>query len=138
MHQFPRDIKAYRSLLASRFRWATWDALIEQNGLTIDRPARQPHPEYSTIIYPIDYGYVNDTVSSDGEPVDAFVGSAANGLVGLIATTDHRQHDREVKLLVDCAPTEVYTAHGFVNYDRTLLEGLLVLRAPMHTLWLAR
>lgn len=83
----------------------------------------------------MDYGYVNGTCATDGEPVDCFVGAASNGLVGLIVTTDYRKQDREVKLLVGCTPVDIYTAHGFINYDRTLLEGVLVLRQPMHTLW---
>jgi inorganic pyrophosphatase len=135
MHAFPRDSAAYRDLVAERFRWDAWDALIDARGITIDRPAREPHPEYPEIIYPLDYGYVPGTVGTDGEPVDAFVGTGPTGLVGAILTTDYRQQDREVKLLVNCTPPEIYTAHGFINYDRTLLEGLLVLRTPMHTLW---
>lgn len=103
--------------------------------MTIDRPAHTAHPSYPTIIYPLDYGYVNNTMASDDEPVDCFVGTADTGLVGLIATTDYRQRDREVKLLWNCSPPDIYMAHGFINYDRTLLEGLLVLRQAMHALW---
>lgn len=135
MHRFPRNSVPYRALVREAFRWETWDALIAARGITIDRPARKPHPEYPTILYPLDYGYVPGTVSTDGEPVDSFVGTGHTGLVGVILTTDHRQQDREAKLLVDCTPPEIYTAHGFINFDRTLLQGLLVLRQPMHTLW---
>jgi inorganic pyrophosphatase len=86
-------------------------------------------------VYPLDYGFVNDTLGTDGDPVDVFVGRGTTGLVGGILTTDVRQQDREMKLLYDCTPPEVYTAHGFINYDRTLLEGVLVLRRPLKTLW---
>ena len=135
MHRFPRHAAAYRELVADRFRWDVWEALVADRGITIDRPAREPHPEYPTILYPLDYGYVPGTESTDGEPIDGFVGTGDTGLVGAILTTDHRQEDREIKLLADCTPPEIYTAHGFINFDRTLLEGLLVLRQPMHTLW---
>jgi inorganic pyrophosphatase len=40
-----------------------------------------------------------------------------------------------VKLLVDCPPPDIYMAHGFINYDRTLLEGVIVLRTSMTALW---
>ena len=63
-----------------------------------------------------------------------FVGSAHNGLVGLLLTSDFRKGDREVKLLCDCTPEEIYLANGFINFDRTLMEGTLVLRHPLHTL----
>jgi inorganic pyrophosphatase len=126
-----------RALTQAHFNWTGWEALIQRRGITIDRPRHHPHPQYPGIIYPLDYGYVNGTLSTDGEAVDVFVGTADTGLVGAMLTTDYRQHDREVKLLYRCAPPEVYTAHGFINFDRRLLEGTLVLRRPMRALWAA-
>jgi len=126
---------AVRDLVADHLDWTGWEALIEQRGITIDRPRHYPHPRYPEIIYPLDYGYVNGTLGTDGQGLDVFVGTAAVGLVGAILTTDHRQHDREIKLLYRCAPAEIYTAHGFINFDRQRLEGLLVLRHSMHALW---
>ena len=131
----PLDLTALRPLVRTHFPWAAWDRCLAERGVTIDRPARTAHPDYPSVIYPLDYGFIPGTTSTDGEPVDVFVGSGDAGLVGLILTTDHRQGDREVKLLVDCTPPEVYTAHGFINYDRTLLEGVLVLRTSMPDLW---
>lgn len=118
-----------------QFDWAAWEATILANGITIDRPHRTAHPRFPAIIYPINYGYINGTESTDGEEVDVFVGSAQNGLVGLLITTDHRKGDREIKLLYNCTPEEIYLCHGFINFDRRLMEGQLLLRQPMHTLW---
>jgi inorganic pyrophosphatase len=131
----PLDLQALRPLVQAHLQWKAWALCIEQNGITIERPRTTAHPDYPSVIYPLDYGSVNDTLSTDGEPLDVFVGRGTTGLVGAILTTDHRQHDREIKLLYDCTPAEVYTAHGFINYDRTLLEGVLVLRHPMPALW---
>jgi hypothetical protein len=117
-----------------RFDWAEWEALIRANGIRVDRPRDSAHPRYPDIIYPLDYGYVNGTASSDGDEVDVFVGSARNGLVGLMVTSDFRKGDREVKLLYDCAPEEIYLANGFINFDRKLMEGSLILRRPMSDL----
>ena len=127
--------RAIQPLVADRFDWAGWEALIERHGLTIDRPYRSAHPDFPSIIYPLDYGYIHETVGTDGYEVDVFVGSAANGLVGLLWTKDHRRGDREAKLLYRCTPEEVYLANGFVNFDRRLMEGVLVLRQPMRELW---
>jgi inorganic pyrophosphatase len=132
---FTFDLHALRSLVRDHFPWSTWERCLDDRGVTIDRPTRTAHPDYPSVIYPLDYGYIPGTTSTDGEPVDVFVGNGDVGLVSLILTTDHRQGDREVKLLVDCTPPEVYMAHGFINYDRTLLEGVLVLRTSMSSLW---
>ncbi|HMB93171.1 MAG TPA: inorganic diphosphatase, partial [Rhodothermales bacterium] len=95
---------AFAELVAQHFDWADWEALIGEHGITIDRPYRSHHPHFADIIYPLDYGYVNHTMSSDGDEVDVFVGSAENGLVGLLLTTDHRKGDHEMKLLYHCTP----------------------------------
>jgi len=129
------DLRSLRSVVRARFPWSRWDRCVEQRGVTIDRPFGSAHPDFPSVVYPLNYGFVPGTVGTDGDAVDAFVGGAEQGLVGLLLTTDHRQGDREAKLLVDCTPSEIYTAHGFVNYDRSLLEGVLVLRHPMSTLW---
>ncbi len=131
----PHRLSTLAPLAAGRFDWEGWDALIARNGVTIDRPYRTRHPDFPEIIYPMDYGYVNGTTSTDGHEVDVFVGSAGGGLVGLILTQDHRRGDREAKLLYRCTPEEIYLALGFVNFDRAKMEGTLVLRRPMHTLW---
>jgi inorganic pyrophosphatase len=129
------DEAALRPVVRDHFRWTLWADCIDARGITIDRPAHSAHPTYSSVIYPIDYGFIPGTIGTDGDPVDVFVGTGALGLVGAILTTDHQRGDREMKLLLDCPPPEIYMAHGFINYDRALLEGVLVLRRPMPTLW---
>ncbi|MBQ6313868.1 inorganic diphosphatase [Candidatus Saccharibacteria bacterium] len=41
-------------------------------GVKIDRPLGPRHPKHG-FIYPINYGYVPDTVSGDGEELDCYV-----------------------------------------------------------------
>ena len=115
--------------------WHLWAALIRRNGYTIERPRQSRHPRFPEIVYPIDYGYVHGTVGHDGDEVDLFVGTAPTGLVAAMLTDDHRRGDREWKLLYDCSPEEVYLVNGFINYDRRLMEGILLMRRPMHELW---
>ena len=114
--------------------WLEWERLIRENGITIDRPRGSIHPVHSEIVYHIDYGYINETLSSDGEEVDVFVGSTEAGLVGAILTTDFRKKDREYKFLVNCSRSEVYLVNGFINFDQTLMSGQLVLMVQMNEL----
>lgn len=127
-------IDRVRDLAKRHVHWTWWEALIDERQITLDRPRGSRHPEHPTIIYPIDYGYVNGTRSTDGKGIDVFVGTASTGLVGTVITIDHRQHDAEFKLLYDCSPEEVYLVNGFLNFDRRLMEGVLVLRFDMPTL----
>jgi len=112
-----------------------WEALIKLKGVTIERTKHSEHPSYPDIIYPIDYGYVNGTFSSDGEEVDIFVGSGHNGLVAAIFTVDLRKKDRECKLIYNCSPEEVYLVNGFINFEPTLMHGRLLMRRPMMELY---
>lgn len=131
----PDHQRLLRDLVAQRFDWEGWERIIEQNGLTIDRPYRSRHPSFPDIVYPVDYGFVNGTMGADGQEVDVFTGSGQTGLAALLITTDFRKGDREVKLLHHCTPEQIYLVNGFINFDRTLMEGLLVMRRPMHELW---
>ena len=125
----------FQETVRSYFSWARWEHLIRENGISIDRPYFSTHPVWEDIIYPINYGYICNTTSSDGEEIDIFVGTAPVGLVGLHITQDYRKGDREVKLMYNCTPEEVYLIHGFVNYNPKRMDGILVMRNPMHVLW---
>lgn len=128
-------ISRLREFAAERIGWEAWELLIREKGISIDRPRGSRHPDHPDIIYPIDYGYVNETLGTDGHELDVFAGSAENGLLGAIVTRDHRKGDTEFKLIVDCTPEEIYLVNGFINFDTRLMEGILVLRRPMADLW---
>jgi inorganic pyrophosphatase len=38
----------------------------------VDRPINSKHPDFD-LVYSVNYGYVPDTVSSDGEELDAYI-----------------------------------------------------------------
>lgn len=124
------------ALLQERLDWPRWERVIDQRGVTIERPRGARHPDHASIIYPIDYGYVNGTLATDERELDVFVGTASTGLVGAIGAIDYRKGDTELKLIYNCGPTEVYLVNGFINFDRNLMEGVLLLRHPMERIWM--
>ena len=126
---------AYASLLKDHFPWQRWEALILQEKVYLDRPQHSAHPQYPDIIYPMNYGYICHTLSSDQEEVDVFVGSGKPHLVGLMVTLDVIRQMKEIKLLWRCIPPEIYMAYGFINFDRSRLKGWLILRYPMKKIW---
>ncbi|MNS93549.1 Inorganic pyrophosphatase [compost metagenome] len=115
--------------------WQGWERAIAEKGITFDRPQFSRHPDYPEIVYPLNYGFVNETPGEDGQELDIFVGSAPSGLVAYERTVDHMKGDTEIKLLYNCTPQEVYLVHGFLNYAPELLSGKLVMRMPMAELW---
>ena len=87
--------------------WQNLEALIKKHGLTVERPKGSAHPRYPDYIYPVDYGYINGTHSSDGAEIDAWIGSGDRAkITGLLTTVDPIKGDAEIKVLVGCDESE--------------------------------
>ena len=68
----------------------------------IDRPLGSKHPKYN-YIYPINYGFIPDTISGDGEELDAYilvVKEPLQDFVGKCIAIIHRLDDNDDKLIV--------------------------------------
>lgn len=68
----------------------------------IDRPLGSKHPEYGGI-YPINYGYVPNTISGDGKALDCFVIGVFDPIdefKGKCIAVIHRLNDNEDKLVI--------------------------------------
>jgi inorganic pyrophosphatase len=60
------------------------------------------HPQYG-FYYPVNYGYIPNTVASDGEEIDVYVLGEFEPLQkyrGRVIAIIHRKNDKEVKLVV--------------------------------------
>ena len=79
-----------------------WKHLIGKSvHVIIDRPMGSVHPEYN-FLYPINYGYIPDTISGDGEELDAYILGILYPLkefVGKVIAVIHRE-DNDDKLVV--------------------------------------
>jgi inorganic pyrophosphatase len=70
--------------------------------LAIDRPLGSRHPEWG-FIYPVNYGFVPETSSGDGEPLDAYVLGVFEPLevfTGRCIAVVHRLDDDDDKLIL--------------------------------------
>ncbi len=68
----------------------------------IDRPMGSKHPEWG-FIYPVNYGFVPDTIAPDGEELDAYVLGVFEPLrefTGKCIAVIHRLNDDDDKLVL--------------------------------------
>ncbi len=54
--------------------WQEVNQLVINNPIIIDRPTGSSHPRYPEAIYPLDYGYLENTKAGDG--AESMYGSA--------------------------------------------------------------
>ena len=70
--------------------------------IKIDRPFGSKHPKHG-FIYPVNYGYVPNTVSGDGEELDAYllgVFEPVDEYTGKSIAIIHRTNDNDDKLVI--------------------------------------
>ena len=70
--------------------------------IKIDRPLGSKHPKYN-FIYPLNYGYVPNTISGDSEELDVYllgVFEPVDNYSGRCIAIIHRTNDNDDKLIV--------------------------------------
>jgi inorganic pyrophosphatase len=88
--------------------WEYLEKLIERSSLVIDRPRGSVHPRYPDLVYPLDYGYLEDTVTSDGGGKDFWIGEGDDReLRAIVCTIDLVKKDVEIKVLIGCSETDI-------------------------------
>ena len=104
--------------------WQGMGQLINTNTIVVDRPKGKPHPRYSHLIYPLDYGYHENTTASDGDGIDVWMGNVnankSKTLTGILCTFDKIKRDAEIKLLLDCTQEDIQIIQQFSNEMLTL------------------
>lgn len=71
--------------------------------VTVDRPMGTYHPKHKDIYYPINYGYIEGIMASDGEEQDAYilgVNKPVEKFTGKVIAIIHRLNDVEDKWVV--------------------------------------
>lgn len=68
----------------------------------MDRPLGSKHPKHG-FVYPVNYGYIPNTTSGDGEELDAYVlgiDKPLDEFTGQVIAIIHRTNDDDDKLVV--------------------------------------
>jgi len=108
--------------------WQALDILFSSSKLVIDRPTGAHHPRFPEIIYPVDYGYLENTTSMDGHGIDVWRGTDASGMIdAIIVTVDLMKKDSEIKILIGCTTEEKGIIMEFHNQGE-LMKGILIER----------
>ena len=97
--------------------------------VVVDRPLGSVHPKHKNIIYPINYGYVENLLGGDGEEQDAYiigVNHPVESFIGVVIAIIKRYDDIETKLVVapegvsftkDQIDAFVYFQEQYFNYE---------------------
>ena len=107
--------------------WQALDELVASSNIVIDRPKGSAHPKFPDFIYPLDYGYLQNTSSMDGGGIDVWVGSGQKHVDAVICIVDLLKKDSEIKILIGCNEAEtqaVYHTHNRTPY----MKGILIRR----------
>ena len=94
--------------------WKEMNKLATANSIIIDRAKGSSHPHYPEVIYPLNYGYLEDTRSGDGAGIDVCIGSLKREkLTGILCTFDTLKRDAEIKLLIGCTEEDIEIIQNF-------------------------
>ena len=107
--------------------WDALDKLVADSEIVIDRPKGTAHPKFPGFFYRVDYGYLKDTSSMDGEGIDVFVGSGKNEIDAIMCIVDLMKKDSEIKLLIGCTEEEKETIYELCN-ETQFMKGILIRR----------
>ncbi len=104
--------------------WQKVDTLFFSSTLKITRKKGETHPRFKNLVYPVDYGRLDDSVEAVPE-VSVYVGSEKQkSITGLVVAADILQKTLDVKILTGCTPEETEDVLRFLNqtdYQKTVL-----------------
>ena len=104
--------------------WSALDKLVSESKIIIDRPKGSRHPKYRNFIYPVDYGYLENTLSMDGSGIDVWKGTNGDYIDAVICTVDLLKKDSEIKILIGCNEDEKQLVLPTHEY----MKGILIWR----------
>ena len=96
----------------------------------IDRPFGSKHPKHG-FIYPVNYGYIPNTISGDGEELDCYVLGVfepVQEFIGKCIAIIHRTNDDDDKLII--VPSEKQYSddaiEALVEFQEKYFEHIII------------
>lgn len=108
----------------NRAFWEALDTLVASSEIVVDRPKGSAHPKYPNFVYRVDYGYLKNTASMDGEGIDVWLGSDEKKVDAIICIVDLLKKDSEIKTLIGCTEEEkrmIYQTHNETEFMKGVL-----------------
>ena len=100
-----------KDLFNNGYFWQKIDSLMLSTSVVISQPKGSHHPKYLNMVYPVDYGYLNDT-----DAIKVFKGSIKSSKIDAVMVGgDIVKRDLEVKLLLGCTEEEEIRILQFIN-----------------------
>ena len=116
------------NVIDSKSFWEILDEWVNTYEIVIDRPKGSTHPKYPSFRYRLDYGYLKNTTSMDGDGIDVWLGSdPARRVDAVMCIVDRMKGDSEIKILIGCTEEEkqiVYETHNETEF----MKGILIRR----------
>ncbi len=110
-------------LLNNGYFWQKIDSLVLSTNVIIYQEKGSHHPKYLNMVYPVNYGYLEDT-----DAIKVFKGSVKRSTPDAIMIVgDILKRDLEVKLLWGCSSEEEEEILRFIN-QTDYQKGILVRR----------
>ena len=108
--------------------WFALNTLVSESNIVIDRPKGSAHTRYPDFIYPLDYGYLENTSSMDGGGIDVWKGTTGSNINAIICTVDLLKRDSEIKILIGCGEEETQQVLSFLNQSENM-KAILISRS---------
>lgn len=107
--------------------WSRLDKLIKNSEIVIDHPKGTTHPRSPGLKFPLDYGYLKNTVAMDGDGIDLWIGTAPHRkLTAICCTIDTMKKDSEIKLLIGCTKEDIKTI--MKCHNGKFMSGIIISR----------
>ncbi len=106
------------------FFWQKLDTIYNSSDFKLSNPKGTSHEKYHNLIYPVDYGYLEDMDNNDSQ-IRVYKGTQKGSSIKVaIISADILNKDITVKLLIGCSEQEEKDILSFLNqtdFQKTVL-----------------